>query len=172
VTDDTGFQQSRDGESALPFDPGAMPPDAGVVFIGRIRSPWTERAKCPKNMAAARATGQPASIALDPRYRDGLRGLERFSHVAILTWLDRAQRDLIVQQPRHATEPRGVFSLRSPVRPNPIGLHVARVVAIDMDVAILTLEAIDVLDGTPVIDLKPYFASTDAVPDAIGGNRS
>lgn len=172
MTDDTGFQQARAGESALPFDPGALTPDAGIVFIGRICSPWTGRAACPKNMAAARATGQPASVALDPRYRDGLLGLERFSHVAVLTWLDRARRDLVIQQPRHATEPRGVFSLRSPVRPNPIGLHVAKITAIDMEAAIVTLEAIDVLDGTPVIDLKPYFASTDAVPEAVGGNRS
>src|SRR5690606_13843870 len=136
------------------FDPGALAPDAGVVFIGRIRSPWTDRAGCPKNMAAARAAGQPASIQLDPRYRDGLMGLERFSHVAVLTWLDRARRDLIVQHPRHAAGPRGVFSLRSPVRPNPVGLHIARITAIDMDAATVGLEAIDVLDGTPVIDLK------------------
>ena len=172
MTDDTGFKQPRAGERALPFDPGALAPDAGITFIGRIRSPWTERAECPKNMVAARATGQPASLLLDPRYRDGLLGLERFSHVAILTWLDRARRDLVVQRPHHATEPRGVFSLRSPVRPNPIGLHIAKIVAIDRDAAIVTLEAIDVLDGTPVIDLKPYFASTDAVPEAVGGNRS
>jgi tRNA-Thr(GGU) m(6)t(6)A37 methyltransferase TsaA len=162
-------QDKRDGETELDFDPAEIARDAALVFIGRVRSPWTSRQACPKNMVAARERGMPATVEIDAAWRSGLAGLERVSHVVILTWLDRAPRNLIVQMPRHAAQPRGVFALRSPARPNPIGLHVARLAGINQEAGILTLEAIDVLDGTPVIDIKPYYASTDAVPDAVVG---
>jgi tRNA-Thr(GGU) m(6)t(6)A37 methyltransferase TsaA len=157
---------SRDGEQELPSDPGRAKGDGHVVFIGRIRSPWKNRDECPKNMAAARERGQPATLEIDPPFRLGLQGLEAYSHVAILSWLDRAPRNLIVQKPRHATVAKGVFALRSPARPNPIGLHIAGVSALDAASGLVTLDGIDVLDGTPVIDLKPYFASTDSIPHA------
>ena len=163
------MNQKRDGEIELDFDPADLAMDAGVVFIGRVRSPWSDREDCPKNMAAARERGVPATVEIDEAWRGGLAGLERVSHVALLTWLDRAPRNLIVQKPRHASQPRGVFALRSPARPNPIGLHVARLVGLDQAAGTLTIEAIDVLDGTPVVDVKPYYASTDAVPDAVVG---
>lgn len=158
--------EGREGERRLDHDPAAMPPDAGVVFIGRIASPWTTRESCPKNMRAARETGQPAMLTIDAPYREGLRGLERSSHVVILSWLHHAPRNLIVQKPRHAAEAKGVFGLRSPARPNPVGLHVARLVGLDITTGRVDLDAIDVLDGTPVIDIKPYFASTDAIAEA------
>ncbi|TIS55214.1 MAG: tRNA (N6-threonylcarbamoyladenosine(37)-N6)-methyltransferase TrmO [Mesorhizobium sp.] len=158
--------ETRNGEKLLETDPATMLPDGHVVFIGRITSPWTTRETCPKNMKAARETGQAATLTVDPLYRDGLLGLERASHVIILSWLQHAPRGLIVQKPRHAAEPKGVFSLRSPARPNPVGLHVARLVALDIGTGRIDLDAIDALDGTPVIDIKPYFASTDAFADA------
>ncbi|ESY75888.1 tRNA (N6-threonylcarbamoyladenosine(37)-N6)-methyltransferase TrmO [Mesorhizobium sp. M0051] len=158
--------EEREGERRLENDPASMPPDGGIVFIGRIASPWATRETCPKNMRAAGETGQPAVLTIDAPYREGLQGLERASHVIILSWLHHAPRDLIVQKPRHAAEAKGVFSLRSPARPNPIGLHVARLVGLDQDTGRIDLDAIDVLDGTPVIDLKPYFASTDAFAEA------
>jgi tRNA (adenine37-N6)-methyltransferase len=159
----------REGERRLDFDPALSAKDAGLVFIGRVASPWTRREDCPKNMAAARSLGAPAAIEIDAPYRPGLDGLERFSHVAILTWLDAAPRDLIVQKPRHAETARGTFALRSPVRPNPIGLHIARLLGVNVASGRLEIEGIDVIDGTPVVDLKPYFASTDAIADAVGG---
>jgi tRNA (Thr-GGU) A37 N-methylase len=76
-----------------------------------------------------------------------------------------------VQKPRHAAEPKGVFSLRSPARPNPVGLHVAKLVALDIEAGRIGIDAIDVLDGTPVIDIKPYYASTDAFPEATIAGR-
>jgi tRNA (adenine37-N6)-methyltransferase len=164
--------EKREGEVRLAQDPSDMTPDGHVVFIGRIRSAWTTREDCPKNMAAARATGMQATIEIDAPYRPGLGGLAGTSHLAVLTWLNLAPRNLIVQKPRHATEPKGVFALRSPARPNPIGLHVVKPIAIDMAAGTLTLDGIDVLDGTPVIDLKPYFASIDAFPEAIPPRRS
>ena len=156
----------REGEVRLPEEPTTMAADAHLVFIGRIHSPWKTRADCPKNMAAARVAGMEAKIAIEPQYRQGLQGLDRTSHVIVLSWLGFAPRNLIIQKPRHAAEAKGVFALRSPARPNPIGLHVARVVAIDIDAGALTLDAIDALDGTPVLDIKPYFASIDSFPDA------
>src|SRR5438445_3839022 len=158
--------EAREGEQRLENDPAMMPPDAGVVFIGRIASPWTTRESCPKNMRTARETGQPAVLTIDAPYRNGLRGLERASHVIVLSWLHHAPRNLIVQKPRHAAEEKGVFGLRSPARPNPVGLHVARLVGLDIGTGRIDLDAIDVLDGTPVIDIKPYFASTDAIAEA------
>jgi tRNA (adenine37-N6)-methyltransferase len=65
--------EQRDGETALPFDPGTHS-DATVTFIGRVESPWTERADCPKNMAAARQAGQPARLLVEEVYRPGLTG--------------------------------------------------------------------------------------------------
>lgn len=156
----------RDGEVALPFDPGARARDAGLVFIGRVRSAWARREDCPRNLTAARETGQPARVEIDADYRQGLAGLEGASHVVLLTWLDHSRRDLIMQRPRHATRPRGTFSLRSPVRPNPIGLHIVGLDRIDPETGILHVDAIDVVDGTPIIDVKPYFPGIDSFPDA------
>ncbi|MBB4002331.1 tRNA (N6-threonylcarbamoyladenosine(37)-N6)-methyltransferase TrmO [Aurantimonas endophytica] len=138
--------------------------DAGLVFIGRIRSPWAERSACPKNIGAARERAQPATVEIDAAFRPALQGLAAGAYVHLLTWLDRASRDLALQVPRHASGPRGTFSLRSPVRPNPIGMHLVRIEAIDAEAGILTIDAIDVLDGTPLLDLKPYLASVDAPP--------
>ncbi|RWE96169.1 tRNA (N6-threonylcarbamoyladenosine(37)-N6)-methyltransferase TrmO [Mesorhizobium sp.] len=163
--------ETRNGEKLLETDPAVMPPDGHVVFIGRIASLWTTRETCPKNMKAARETGQPAVLTIDQRYRNGLLGLERASHVIILSWLHHAPRTLIVQKPRHAAEPKGVFSLRSPARPNPVGLHIAKLVSLDIDTGRIDIDAIDVLDGTPVFDIKPYFASTDAFAEATMAGR-
>lgn len=161
----------REGEETLETDPATMPPDGHVVFIGRIESPWQSRQTCPKNMRAARETGQQAALLVEAPYRKGLAGLERASHVIVLSWLDRSARNLIVQKPRHAAETSGVFALRSPARPNPVGVHVARLLALDAPGGRLQLEAIDLIDGTPVIDIKPYFPSVDSVPEAAIADR-
>jgi tRNA-Thr(GGU) m(6)t(6)A37 methyltransferase TsaA len=158
----TGSSEKRPGEIALPFDPGGRASDAGLDFIGRIRSPWLERKDAPKNMRAARELGRPALIEIDTAYRPGLPGLQPGIPLIVLTFMHRARRDLIVQMPRHAEEPSGVFALRSPVRPNPIGLDVVRLMAIDPAAGLLEIDATDCLDGTPVIDLKPWLATTDA----------
>lgn len=153
-------------EVALSDDPATLRPDAGVVFIGTVSSPWASREHCPTNMAAARERGRPAQLRLDAPYRPGLLGLDGASHLILLTWLDRGRRDLIVQKPRHASEARGAFALRSPVRPNPIGLHVAAITGIDHAAGLIDIDGIDVLDGTPIVDIKPYYASTDAIAAA------
>lgn len=162
-----GGASMRDGEVALASDPADLPGDAHVIFIGHVGSPWINRDDCPKNMNGARERDGDAIVEIDAEFRPGLGDLEAASHVIILTWLNLAPRNLILQKPRHAPHPKGVFSIRSPARPNPIGLHIARLVALDQDAGRLTLDAIDVLDGTPVIDVKPYYASIDSFPDAV-----
>jgi len=171
MTEPRQMFEPREGERTLADDPAALPADGHVVFIGRILSPWTTRESCPKNMRAAREAARPATLVVDAPYREGLQALDRASHVVVLTWLHHAPRNLIVQKPRHAVEAKGVFSLRSPARPNPVGLHVAALVAIDIDTGRIDIDAIDVLDGTPIIDIKPYYASTDAFPDAVIAGR-
>jgi tRNA-Thr(GGU) m(6)t(6)A37 methyltransferase TsaA len=151
----------RGGEVAVALPTGS---DASLYYIGRVRTPWRHRDDCPKN---AREGDAECTIELDPRWADGLKGLETASHVIVLYWMNEARRDLVLQAPRHYTEQRGTFALRSPARPNPIALSVARLVRIEDNR--LTVVGIDCIDGTPLLDIKPYFASTDAVPDAVVG---
>ena len=151
----------RDGEVAVEL-PASF--DAGLYFIGRIRTPWRTRDECPKN---ARESDAVCIIEVDQNFAAALKGVETCSHMLVLYWMDRARRDLVVQAPRHYGEPRGTFALRSPVRPNPIAASVVKLIKVDG--TRLSVVGLDCLDGTPLLDLKPYFASTDAVPDAVVG---
>jgi tRNA-Thr(GGU) m(6)t(6)A37 methyltransferase TsaA len=148
----------RPGEEAIDL-PRAF--DAGIHFIGRIRTPYATRADCPKN---GRESTAEAVIELDPRYASGLLDIERCSHLIILYWMDEARRDLIRQVPGHLGKPRGTFALRSPVRPNPIALSVVELLKVEGNR--LTVRHIDCRDRTPLVDIKPYFATTDSVPEA------
>jgi len=158
MADDAGI---RPGEIKIDLPKNV---DAGLFFIGRIRTPWPTRDDCPKN---GRESDAVCTIEVDPRYAAALAGVESSTHLLVLYWMDEARRDLVVQAPRHYGEPRGTFALRSPVRPNPIAASVVKLVKIeDLRLAVIGL---DCRDGTPLLDLKPYFASTDAVPDAVVG---
>ena len=138
--------------------------DASLYYIGRIHTPWKRRDDCPKN---PRESDAVCTIVVDPHWAAGLSGLETVSHIVVLYWMDRARRDLVLQAPRHYAERRGTFALRSPVRPNPIAVSVARLIGIDGNT--LSVVGLDCVDDTPLLDLKPYFASTDSVPDAAVG---
>ena len=148
----------REGETAIDL-PERF--DASLYFIGHIHTPWRERDGCPKN---ARESDAVCTIVVDPRWAKGLSGLETASHVIVLYWMDQARRDLVVQSPRHYVERNGTFALRSPARPNPIALSVARLERIEGNT--LFVVGLDCLDNTPLLDIKPYFASTDSVPEA------
>jgi tRNA-Thr(GGU) m(6)t(6)A37 methyltransferase TsaA len=151
----------REGEIAAEL-PAAF--DASLYYIGRIRTPWQRREECPKN---GRETEAVCTVELDPRWAAGLTGLDTVSHVVLLYWMDQARRDLVRQSPRHYAEHRGTFALRSPARPNPIAVSVVRLLGIDGTK--LKVIGLDCLDGTPLLDIKPYFPSTDSVPDASVG---
>ncbi len=151
----------RPSEIALDFDPAQTANDGNVVFIGKIRSPWKTRAECPKNVVQARLRNQVATLEVDPPWRLGLDGVERYSHLILLYWMQEARRDLIVLTPHHRPEPTGVFSLRAPARPNPIAISTVRLIEVNQDTGILTIDAIDCLDGTPLVDIKPWFETVD-----------
>jgi tRNA-Thr(GGU) m(6)t(6)A37 methyltransferase TsaA len=137
--------------------------DAGIYFIGRIRTPWTRREDCPKN---ARGSDAVCTVDLDPRYAAALEGVASCTHLVLLYFMDRARRDLVIQSPRRSAR-QGTFALRSPVRPNPIAMSVVRLIGVEGTT--LSVVGLDCLDGTPLVDIKPYFASVDAVPDATVG---
>jgi tRNA-Thr(GGU) m(6)t(6)A37 methyltransferase TsaA len=124
--------------------------------IGRVESPLADLADAPKQGDE----GAPdAWIAIDPAVAEALQGVAPGQELIVLTWLDRAGRDVLSVHPRGDTSrPRqGVFSTRSPHRPNPIGLHRVEVLAIDgTRVQVRGLEAVD---GTPVVDLKPVLSA-------------
>ena len=138
--------------------------DAGVYFIGRIRTPWKARKDCPKN---ARESDAICTIELEPRWAEGLKDVESCSHLVLLYWMDKSPRNLVLQVPSHYGVQRGTFALRSPARPNPIAMSVVKLLAIDGNK--LSVAGLDCLDGTPLLDIKPYFASTDSVPEAVVG---
>jgi tRNA-Thr(GGU) m(6)t(6)A37 methyltransferase TsaA len=151
----------RAGEKAVKL-PGK--PDAGLYFIGRIHTPWKERKDCPKN---ARASDAICTIELDARFADGLKDVESCSHLVVLYWMDKAPRNLVLQVPGHYGTQHGTFALRSPARPNPIAMSVVKLLRVDGNT--LSVVGLDCLDGTPLLDIKPYFASTDSVPEAVVG---
>ena len=125
-----------------------------VVPIGRVESPLTDKATAPKQGHE----GSPeAWLVFEPAVLEGLDGIAAGDEVILLTWLDRAERDVLRVHPRDdASNPmRGVFNTRSADRPNPIGLHQVQIVAIDGGrMRVRNLEA---LDGTPIVDLKPVI---------------
>jgi tRNA-Thr(GGU) m(6)t(6)A37 methyltransferase TsaA len=125
-----------------------------VTAIGRVESPLTDLASAPKQADE----GAPAALLVfEPGMLEGLRNLRPGDEIIVLTWLDRAHRDVLTVHPRGDTSraPEGVFSTRSPHRPNPIGLHQVRITAIEGPrVRVGSLEA---LNGTPVIDVKPVL---------------
>jgi tRNA-Thr(GGU) m(6)t(6)A37 methyltransferase TsaA len=122
--------------------------------IGRVESPLVDRDEAPLQGDE----GAPdAWLVLDPSVREGMGGLGVGSEVILLTWLDRAHRDVLRVHPRgDVNNPlHGVFSTRSPDRPNPIGLHRVQILAIEESrVRVRNLEA---LDGTPIVDIKPVL---------------
>lgn len=137
----------RPGEVATPLPAGS---DAGVYFIGRIRTPWATRAECPRRGSA---NGPVCRMEVDPRWREALMGLEAHSRIQVLYWMHEARRDLVVQVPRNSGKIAGTFALRSPVRPNPIASSTVDLVGIEGTTVLV--RGLDCLDGTPLIDLKP-----------------
>jgi tRNA-Thr(GGU) m(6)t(6)A37 methyltransferase TsaA len=161
----TGPQRTDDprpGEVALAADP-ARADDARLCFIGRLRTPWS-RGNCPKNPREARERGGSFSALIDPPFRPGLRGLRAGQAVILLYWTGAARRDLIVQSPAHRDGPTGVFSLRSPARPNPIAMAVVQLLEIDIDAGLLGVDALDAFDGTALLDVKPWLPVADIPP--------
>ena len=128
-----------------------------IVPIGWVESPLTDRAQAPRQGDEG---APPAWIVFEPAVAEGIRDLQRGTEVLVLTWLDRAQRDELVTRPRGdpANPLRGVFSTRSPDRPNPIGLHRVRIA--EMAGLRMLVHGLEAIDGTPVADVKPVLDKT------------
>ncbi len=137
--------QLREGEVAVDM-PAAN--DAGLVFIGRIRTPWKTREETPRQ---GNYDGPICRLEIFEPWVPALKGVELYQNLEVLYWLDRSRRNLVLQNPRGSL--RGTFSLRSPVRPNPIGTSIVKLVGIEGSSVLV--RGLDCLDGTPLIDLKP-----------------
>jgi len=133
--------------------------------IGLIHSPFTLRDQTPIQPYRSPAIGQ---VELLPEYEAGLQDLDGFSHIILLYYFHHADPGFELSvTPFLDDEPKGLFATRYPCRPNPIGLSVVRLVR--REGRVLHVEGIDVLDGTPLLDIKPYVPSFDAPPDATLG---
>ncbi len=125
--------------------------------IGHVRSPYTTPAGMPLQTAAA--LEQPVQIELDPAYLDGLQDIEGFDHLWLFTHLHLARTEPLQVTPFLDTRRHGVFATRSPARPNRIGLSLVRLLRVDG--CTLHCAGNDMVDGTPVLDIKPYVPRFD-----------
>jgi tRNA-Thr(GGU) m(6)t(6)A37 methyltransferase TsaA len=137
----------RKAEVAVPMPPVT---DAGLVFIGRIRTPWNSRMETPRQ---GRSDGPLCRIEVFEPWVTALDSLAQFERVEVLYWLHLSRRDLVMQSPANDGTSRGTFSLRTPARPNPIGSSIVKLASIEG--AIVTVRGMDCLDDTPLLDLKP-----------------
>jgi len=137
----------REGELAVEIPPAQ---DAGLIFIGRIRTPWTSRLETPRQ---GRQDGPICRLEIFEPWVPAIKGVDFYSNLEVIYWLDRSRRDLVLQSPKHRGSTRGTFSLRSPMRPNPIATSIVKLVAVEGNT--ILVRGLDCLDGTPLLDIKP-----------------
>jgi tRNA-Thr(GGU) m(6)t(6)A37 methyltransferase TsaA len=126
--------------------------------IGIIRSPYTETSQIPKGCGARHEAEGVLEIL--PEFEQGLTDIEGFSHLYVIWVFDKSQGYELLGPPPSDTRPHGVFATRSPRRPNPTGLTVVRLLG--REGATLRVAGVDMLDGTPILDIKPYLSSVPA----------
>ncbi len=129
------------------------PSDYGLVLIGRVRR-----------------LEDGIALQIGKRYRAGLEGLDGFSHAIVLWWFDRfdteESRSTLTMTPPFEAPELGVFALKAPMRPNPIGMSVVRLLDVDLDSGTISVPRIDAFDDTPILDIKPYMPAFDRVDGA------
>ena len=144
--------------------------------VAKIRSDFPEKFGIPRQSGVVESL--EAKIVFEPEFRvmDAVRGLEDFSHIWLIWEFSEAVRDTwspTVRPPRLGGNVRmGVFATRSPFRPNPIGLSCVKLLKVEQDEAlgpVLTVAGADLMDGTPIYDIKPYIPYADCHPEAVGG---
>lgn len=142
---------------------GSVTPETHYTPIGVVRSPFTDKTQIPKGAGAKHDA--EGLLEIRTAYEDGLADIEGFSHLYVI-WvfhqaeLDHPDETPLVAMPPTADRPHGVFATRSPIRPNPIALTVVRLIR--RDGRRLYVEGLDMLDGTPILDIKPYLSSIPA----------
>jgi tRNA-Thr(GGU) m(6)t(6)A37 methyltransferase TsaA len=129
-------------------------PSYEIMPVGRVESPLTERAQAPRQGDEG---APPAWLVFEPEVEEAVRDIRPGTDVLVLTWLDRARRDVLVTRPRDDPQraPLGVFSTRSPDRPNPIGLHRVQVIAVEG--SRILVHGLEAINGTPLVDVKPVL---------------
>lgn len=137
----------RDGEVAVDM-PDAS--DAGLIFIGRIRTPWTTRLETPRQ---GRHDGPVCRLEIFEPWVAAIKGVDFYTNLEVIYWLHQSRRNLVLQSPKNNNTTRGTFSLRSPVRPNPIGTSVVKLEGVEGNT--ILVRGLDCLDGTPLLDVKP-----------------
>ena len=126
-----------------------------IKFIGKIHSPLNDLSECPLQEDE---DAPEVLVQINSEFRQAMLGLNAGSRVMLLTWLHKANRDTLTTKPRNNPKAKtiGVFATRSPDRPNPIGFHVAEILGIT-DNGEIKISNLEVINGTPLIDIKPYF---------------
>ena len=138
----------RAGEVAIA---APMPTDAALTFIGRIETPWRERAACPRQGDVV--AGPVCRLHIVSVWADALDGIDAHAELQLLYWMHQARRDLVRLAPKGGAR-RGPFALRAPTRPNPIASSV--VALLGRRGSVLDVRGLDCLDGTPLVDIKPW----------------
>ncbi|MEJ2756845.1 MAG: tRNA (N6-threonylcarbamoyladenosine(37)-N6)-methyltransferase TrmO [Anaerolineales bacterium] len=134
-----------------------MPEKVCFEPIGVIHSPFLQREGMP--IQPAGAAGVRGTVEIFPQYAEGLADLDGFSHIILLYQFHQVTGASLKVRPFLDTQPRGLFATRAPKRPNPIGLSIVRLVEVEGN--IVRIENVDVLDGTPLLDIKPYIPDFD-----------
>lgn len=133
--------------------------------IGTIQSPFKELENMPIQPKGAKEV--IGKIVVDMAYIDGLKDLDGFSHIYVIYEFHKATRTETTVIPFMDTQPRGVFATRTPLRPNHIGLSLVELLEIEENV--ITIKGVDILDGTPLLDIKPYIKAFDGVSNTRSG---
>lgn len=135
--------------------------DASIAFIGTIHTPFSSRTDCPRQ---GNFDGPECTILLDRQWVPALEGLAMHERIEVFYWLDRASRNFLLQKPRNG-KGTGTFALRSPNRPNPIGVSLVILERIEDNC--LTVRGLDCVDGTPLVDIKPERRPADVPEKAV-----
>jgi tRNA-Thr(GGU) m(6)t(6)A37 methyltransferase TsaA len=131
-------------------------------LIGIIHSPFTEKEKTPIQVTRSQAVGQ---VEIFPEFTDGLKDIEQLSHIHLLYVFHESTGYALRVKPFLDNEEHGIFATRYPYRPNPLGISTVRLLSCQGNV--LTIEGVDVLDGTPLLDIKPYVPDFDIRTDSV-----
>jgi tRNA-Thr(GGU) m(6)t(6)A37 methyltransferase TsaA len=142
-----------------------MTSEITVKPVGVIHSPYKEPEGMP--IQSRLEENVRATAEIFPEYRDGLQDLEGFSNAYLIFYMDRAKEETLVGRPFLENVEHGIFAIRSPKRPNHIGLSIVRIEEIKNGV--ITFSGVDMLDNTPLLDIKPYVSYFDAIEDTRNG---
>ena len=133
--------------------------------IGILHTPFKTKEGMPIQPIGGK--GIKGTLELNPKYTDGLKDLDGFSHIIILYYFHKVKNMKLLAKPFLDKELRGIFAIRGPPRPNPIGISIVKLIKIKDN--ILTIENLDMLDGTPVLDIKPYIPKYEFISEVKNG---